>query len=399
MRVRFVSTFEPATSFYRDLLPSLVAAGHDVELVVSGAEYREGRDSLGALRADGVVVTRVPSPVASPRGAVQKLAVMVAFVTGTMARTGVGRSADLNVFFSTPPFFAAWGMVLRLVRRQPYVCVVQDVYPDVLILDEKLRAGGAPGRALHRLSRLTWRRAAGVVVIGRCMAELVAAGGVPPERIHLIRNWGHSAVGRGVAPRDSELRHELKAGDKFVVLYSGNLGLSHSFDEILEAARRLRRSHPEVLFVFIGAGRRRREVEDAKQRDGLDNIVLLPFQPADRLAQTLSAGDVHFISLRTGFEGVVVPSKAYSALAAGRPLVYLGRVTGEIARTIDEHAVGTVVAPGDVDGLVGAIVGYAGDPSRTSAASDRAAELVRGELSAERSLAAWDTLLRSLCVR
>lgn len=394
IRLRFLSTFEPATSFYRDLLPFLAAAGAQVEVVLSSAEYRGGRPPLAeALQGTGVRVTTVPAGLSDPVSPTDKLRVMVSYLMGTVARTLVGRGADVNVFFSTPPLFAIWGITLRAIRRQRYVCIVQDVYPDVLVQDGALAEHSLIARAMRWLSRLIWRRADAVVVIGRCMRDLVAEGGVAIRSVVQINNWGHDAIGEPVALADNELRAELGLGDHFVVLYSGNLGVSHSFDEIVEVIRRFEREDPKVRFVFIGTGSRHAEIAQARKRHGLRNIVLLPFQPAERLAHSLSLGDIHFISLRPGFEGVVVPSKAYGAMAAGRPIVYLGSPEGEIARSIAEHDIGIVVAPGDVDGLEKAIRSYRDDPDLVQRQGHRAAVVSRDELGAARAMRAWSDLL------
>jgi colanic acid biosynthesis glycosyl transferase WcaI len=396
MKVRFFSTFEPATSFYRDLLPSLAAAGDDVEVVMSRAEYRGGRPLLAtALAGTGVRVHRVRSGVAQPASSRQKVQAMITYLVGAVTRSAFGARADVNVFFSTPPFFAGWGFVLRALRGQPYLCIIQDVWPDVLIADGRLPAGGRAARTLTWLSRLIWRRADAVVVIGRCMAELVTAGGVDPARVHMIPNWAHSSVTDAVAVADNEIRRELGIEDRFVVLYSGNLGVSHSFDEILAVAAQFHETHPDVVFLFIGGGSRRGQVAGEKE-GGLDNVRLLPFQPAERLGQTLSAGDVQFISLRAGFEGIVVPSKAYGAMAAGRPLLYLGHASGEIAREIAEGDLGTVVAPGDVAGLTAALERYLAEPDLVARQGANARRASEGLLGADNALTAWRKVLRAL---
>jgi colanic acid biosynthesis glycosyl transferase WcaI len=140
-----------------------------------------------------------------------------------------------------------------------------------------------------------------------------------------------------------------------VVQYSGNQGVSHTFEEIIEVALRLR-DVPGLRFVFVGDGSRHHELEEAKARLSLQNVLLVPFQPVSLLAQSLSLGDIHFVSLRPGFEGLVVPSKAYGVLAAGRPMIYLGRSQGEIARMVSETGMGQVISPGDVDGLERAVL-------------------------------------------
>ena len=133
---------------------------------------------------------------------------------------------------------------------------------------------------------------------------------------------------------------------KFVVEYSGNLGVSHSFEDLLAVAEELA-DRDDIRFLFIGGGVRFREVEKEVLRRGLRNVLMRPYQDSSDLAQSLSVGDLHYVSLRNGFEGLVVPSKAYGIMAAGRPMVYQGNRHGEIARMIVREEIGMVVGEGD----------------------------------------------------
>ena len=129
------------------------------------------------------------------------------------------------------------------------------------------------------------------------------------------------------------LREALGLADTFVAMYSGNLGLAHSFDEFLEAARRLR-DRPDIVFLFVGDGPRLAEVGAAKQAEGLDNIRLLDYFPREQLHASLSVADVHLISMRPEMTGIVVPGKLYGAMASGRPALFVGPEHCESADTI-----------------------------------------------------------------
>jgi glycosyltransferase involved in cell wall biosynthesis len=168
-------------------------------------------------------------------------------------------------------------------------------------------------------------------------------------------------------------------------MYSGNMGVAHHFDDILEVARR-RRDDPRLVFAFIGDGMRRTEVEAFRERHRLENICLLPYQSADRLALSLGAGDVHFVSLREGFEGLVVPSKSYGIMAAARPILYQGGRSGEIAKMILEHGIGEVVAEGDADALERVIATLSDDPIRTARLGCRAREVLQRHYSRDAAL-------------
>ena len=384
MRLRFFNTYEPVVPLYKDLFPRLVAAGHEVEAVVASARYRNTEERVVS---DGVRFRQVPT--FGGKGATK-----LTYSTATALLTAVGGGADLNVFLTQPPLFQAWGRLLKRLRGQRYALIVMDLYPWVAIEAGWLRAEAMATRAMSRSATATLRGAHAVIVIGRCMAERVQALGVDPARIHFVPNWANTDVVRPVCASDNALRAEHGLADQRVVMYSGNLGVSHWFDDYLEAASRLA-DRADVTFLFVGDGARLPEVRQQVEQAGLQAVRFLPYQDYARLAESLSMGDVHFISLREGFEGLVVPSKTYGVLAAGRPIVYQGRRTAEIARLVEEHDVGTVVDQGDADGLEQALRRAVDDAPWREAAGGRARELVAGPAGMEAALSAYVEVLTS----
>jgi glycosyltransferase involved in cell wall biosynthesis len=144
-------------------------------------------------------------------------------------------------------------------------------------------------------------------------------------------------------------------------MYSGNMGRAHDVETPLEAARRLRH-RPDLRFVFVGDGVKRPLVEAAARQ--LPNVALAPYQPREKLSQSLSAADVHLVTLSAGLAGLSEPSKLYGIMAAGRPAVFVGPAESEAARTLRREGAGLVVSPGDADGLVHALLELADDPER-----------------------------------
>ena len=380
-RIRFLCAVEPPTPILRDLLPHLTDSGVEVELLITRREYRGGLEPLGDLlgRA-GVAVRSIWVPGGRKAAGPREANVSLAFGFGAMLRSLFGRRTDLNVFLTQPPLFYLLGYLLKLLRGHKYAVVVMDLYPDVAIRFGILRQG-LLARLLVRVSRIGLRRADHVIVIGRCMRDLLEAEGVSAEALQGIPNWADERTVFPVPPAENSLRRELGIADHdFVVAYSGNMGRLHDFDDILEAARRLR-DRRGIRFVFIGDGARRRGVEAFRERHGLlESITLLPFQPTSRMSESLSLGDVHFVSLRDGFEGLVVPSKTYGALAAGRPVIYQGDWRGEVARLLVESGAGIVTPTGDAEALERAILQFHEHPDDAQRAGDAALRLTRGPL-------------------
>ncbi len=394
MRIRFLNTFEPVTSLYRDLLPALVQAGHTVEVYLSRCEYRQGRTPLAdALPRHGVRIVRLPALGRYATSRWRKLAAAGLFGLLAAVRTLFGRRADLNIFLTQPPLFASFGLVLKALRGQPYECLLMDIYPDVVVESGLLSAGAPVTRALRWLARLTWRNAAGVIVIGRCMRDLVIAAGVDPARVHVVTNWSNETAIVPVPHAENPLRDQLGIDlDDLVVVYSGNMGVAHNFDAILHAAQALL-DLAELKFVFLGGGARRAEIEQAVAAAGLTNVRLLPSQPEDSLRYSQSLGDVHFISLRAAFTGLMVPSKAYGALAAGRAILYQGRADGEIARLIVERDIGRVVAEHDAEGLTLALRRYCEDRALVRAQGERARQVAQTQASVRHAIQGYLAVL------
>jgi colanic acid biosynthesis glycosyl transferase WcaI len=276
---------------------------------------------------------------------------------------------DVLVAETDPPLIGALGAVLRRRWNCRFVYNVRDLYPDIAIAN-----GGVKNRFLLGLldhaNRLAYARADRIAVLGEDMRERVIAKGVAPERIAVTSDWVDCEQIRPLAI--NPFRSEF--GDKFVVMYSGNLGLSQQLDTVLLAAERLH-DDPRILFVFIGEGARKKWLMDFAERLKLRNIVFMPYRPKEKLAESLGAADLHLIPLAPGTAGCVVPSKVYGILGAGRPFVAIMEDSAEVARIAREHKVGFVTPQGDDALLAGKVLDAANAPSELKEMGQRARRL------------------------
>lgn len=393
MQIRFFNTVEPVSPLYRDLLPELGNRGVEVEVVLSRGDYRPVRKPLEeVLTHPRIRIKRVGIACSEKRGKGSRLLGMLSYAVGAILLSLKGHRADLNVFLTQPPLFSIWGYALRLLRKEPYLCVMMDVYPDVAIRVGILAEKSWLAKLLKTISIAVLRNSSAVVVIGRCMHENLVAKGVPAEKIHFIPNWVNERDIYPIPHEKNRLRKELNLGNALVVLYSGNLGISHHFESLLEIIRRMR-DVPGLRFIIVGGGAQWKKIENVKREERLENLLLLPFQPMDLLAESLSMGDVHLASLRDGFEGLEVPSKAYGALAVGRPLIYLGNPSGEIARMVEEAEIGFVVPDSDVSRLEAVILRYLADRTLVAQQGERALCLGRSIYSSSNGVQRYISLL------
>ncbi len=388
--LRIFNMVEPVTSMYPDLIPYWQSLGWQVEVVLSRAQYRTNRPEYWINNCSRVHWT--PGFGHQHGRPLGRLLIMLAYIIYATLLSLFGPKVDHNLFLTQPPLFFAWGAMLQRLRHQPYTIVLMDLYPDVTIQAGFLAKGGLIAALLLRLSGYGLRRADRVIAIGRCMQERLVALGIEASRIAVIPNWADEKVIVPLLHTDNSFRKQMGWQEKFVVMYSGNIGVSHYFADILQVARRLR-NRSELVFAFVGDGRRRPEIERFMAKHQLSNIKLLPFQPQSQLAQSLGAGDLHFICLRPGFTGLVVPSKTYGVLAAGRPVLFQGEKDGEIARLIDEEDIGHVVTPGDETGLEKAILTYLNDPSLTRRQGENGRRLAIGRYNKQVAQFAYTALL------
>ena len=275
---------------------------------------------------------------------------------------------DFIVTMTDPPMLAVIGPVLAFFKKNKIVHWAQDIYPEVAEELEVLPSGGVLARVLRAVSSFALQRYDAVVSIGRCMTQRLIGRGILPARIRLIPNWAPPIV-----PRDkfnNPFRRQQGLEGDFVVAYSGNMGLAHDFDAILTAAESLRGRH--IVFLMIGEGPRRAEIQSAAISRGLDNMRFLPSQAPNKLSESLSAADAHLVTMRPPLCGLVVPSKFYGVLAAGRPCLFVGPKESEVAISLGEQDAGMVIDPKNPSALAAAILDWAMDPVDHAAACRRA---------------------------
>jgi glycosyltransferase involved in cell wall biosynthesis len=260
------------------------------------------------------------------------------------------------------------------------------LYPDVAEHLGVVKRGGAVARVLRAVALRALRQQDEVVAVGRCMREQLIARGVDARALEVIPNWSPVEP----APDDAvaRMRRDLGWGDELVAMYSGNFGLAHDFTTLVEAAARL----PErgVRMVFAGEG-----AQGFKLRTVLADAPHVSFATPRRreeLAAFLGAADVHFVTMRAELAGLVVPSKFYGIIGAGRPAVYVGPGGTEVAREIEESGSGMVFRNRDAGGLADALAGMASGRGRVAEMAARAREAAP-RYSFARALAKWREIL------
>ena len=400
-RIVFVNRFfypdESATAqILTDLATHLAASGWDVTVVSSRPRRGQSEPPRLSVLAQ-VEVKPVLSTHLGGRSHVGKLLDYASFYAGALIvlwRTV--RAGDLVVAKTDPPLISVAAMLVSARKRATQVNWLQDLYPEVAQQLGAPLVSGVPGRMLTALRNRSLRGAACNVVIGKLMGERLEAHCVPPQQIACIANWADEQAIRPHATSGASFRQRLGYSDsEFVVGYSGNLGRAHEAETLLGAAKLLQ-DHPAVRFLMIGGGAQNALLRRRAGDLGLSNIRFVDHQPRDALAETLGAADVHWISLRPELEGLIVPSKFYGILAAGRPVIAVACTDGEVAREIDSIDCGLSVEPGDASGFAAAILQLVKNPALGAEMGGRARAASEERLSKRRALQQWEKLLDRL---
>lgn len=396
MKVVFVNRyFDPDTSatsqLLSDLAYRLAGRGVAIRILTSRQLYEDpraqlaARESVGGLEVQRLWTTRFGRSQLLGR-AVDYATFYLAVAWALALRT---RRGDIIVAMTDPPLLSIVAAGVAWLRGATLINWLQDLYPEVAT---ELGANVLPralDRRLRRLRDASMRAARANVVLGAHMRERLIGCGVPERQVHIIENWADERLIQPTAPEQSPLRRKLVGADEtFVVGYSGNLGRSHEFETLLGAAQKL--AHEAGwLFLIVGSGAKLASLRGAVDRLGLRNFHFLPPQPREQLAQTLAAADVHLACLLPNLEGLVVPSKVYGILAAGRPLVFIGAVDGEVAHLVRSIRCGEVVATGDAQGLADNLRALRAHPELRADMAQRARTAFMDRYTAESACQKW----------
>jgi glycosyltransferase involved in cell wall biosynthesis len=347
-----------AAQLMADLAEDLVATGVDVT-VLAGRHTSTGGGALAPREEwNGVQIRRLPTPALGRERLWRRAVDHAAFLAGASARLLAEREIDVVVTASTPPFLPVAGALRRRMRGTRFVQWALDLYPDVAIELGLLGRESWRSHQLERISRRSFADADVIIAIGDCMAERIAAKGISPDRIRVIHNWADGDEIVPVAHQDNWFRRAHDLVDRFVVLYSGNMGRGHTFDALVAAARQLA-GRSDIVFLFVGGGPQRREVE--RDTAGLRGVRFLPQQPREHLAFSLGAADLAVVTLRDESLGVMVPSKLYGHLASARPILFIGPDRSTTARVVQSAGCGQVFGTRDSAGVANFIAALAAD--------------------------------------
>ena len=378
-----------------DLTIHMARAGYEVEVICGSDQYAPIEGELPPDPSlQGIRIRRIPALVPGNvhRG---KLLRQLWFYSALLPLLLLRRPADVFVTQTNPPAAVILVAAAARIWARPMVIIAMDIYPEILIAHGAMRSNSAMGATLARAFRWAYRSARRVVALGPVMSERLQIKGVHADRIVEIPNWATGKPG-SISGTANRLRRDWQLEDKFVVLYSGNLGLAHEFDTLLRGVEQVHRALPSLRIVFIGRGNRLAEVRRRVRELGIEPIVRFSnLLPPERVPESIGMADVAVVTLRPAFEGLVVPSKLQGYMARGIPVLYIGP-DSDVGRFIERSSGGISVPCGDVERVAATLAELAANHGRRAMLGRSGREYYEAEFAKVHGLAKYESTIRSV---
>jgi putative colanic acid biosynthesis glycosyltransferase WcaI len=277
---------------------------------------------------------------------------------------------DVILAMTDPPFEGIVGAFVALLKRKPYVYNIRDLYPDMAVGGSIVQPG-LLARVWEKLHRWALRRATSVVVLGEDMRRRILAKGIDPTKVVVVRD-GAEIVPPGTPSHDldPDVIRAIRGNFRFVLLHAGNLGFYGAWDTLLTGAASF--AADGIGLVFVGDGAQRARLEAAAA--DIPNVRYLPFFPANKISSVLAAADAHLITVKRGLEGVVVPSKMYGILAAGKPILAVAPRECDVVSLGEAKGFSLSSDPDDTAGFAQLVRDLSQNPAKLEAMAKSALE-------------------------
>ena len=346
--------------YMADAAEELAHRGARVRVLTSRRGYDDPSKKYPAREdLNGVEVVRLPLSSLGKATLVHRVAGQLCFLVQAIVYGLFTPGLKGMLVTTSPPMAAIAAIIIRFFRRAPITYWVMDLNPDQVLATGVMKSTSPLVRALDWLNRRILNAATKVVPLDRFMADRLRAKlkhkpqqlKALEEKIETMPPWPMLAVSEEVERPTNPFRGKHGFGDKRVIMYSGNHGLTTPVDTLVEAALRLQ-NDDRLIFVFIGAGAGKEVVDRAISEHSPANLISLPYQPLDQIKYSLSAADVHVVLMNEELVGIVHPCKVYGAMSVARPLLYFGPQESHITELMQADEIGWVGSYGDVDGAV-----------------------------------------------
>jgi glycosyltransferase involved in cell wall biosynthesis len=405
MRITIINQFyapdiSPTAHLAASLAEGLAADGHEVTIIASRGGYVEA-SQLEQSAGENPRIYRLWTPRLGKKTIIKRCIDYSSFYLGAAHRMMKLPAQDVIISLTTPPYIA-WTSVLHraLHPRTKLVLWNMDCYPDAVERAGIMKKGGAMSRTMRMLNRALFRRLDRLICLDHAMANLLLGDYASPNRpipTSVIPNWEKAeffSPSSTALPAWEDTQKPPLAG-KFIILYLGNAGFGHRFDTIIEAARRLRGR--DVVFLFVGGGKAWNDLQEIKNREGLDNLILHGYvQQKQDTIRIMAAASCALITLRQDMAGVMSPSKLHANLAMGLPILYVGPTGSNVDEAIARFDCGLSVREGDEDSVVRFIESALTDPAAFKTMKSAARQAFESAYCDQQTLPQFERMITGL---
>ena len=379
-----------------DLARHMQRKGHTVTAVASRSAYGErGNSFVKSEKVDDVLIERIGTNWFGKAGLLGRAVDFAAFHLLATWRAVRLPKQDVVICLTTPPFVVLVGLLLKAIRGSKVIYWVMDLYPDIAVQFGALDHRSPVARVLDYLHRWALKRCDGIVVLGRCMRDRILAKGVSSTVLEVINTWSNPDEVAFPDGKANEFRTRWAPSGEVLLMYSGNFGLGHDFETLVDALASLP-PLPSWRLALVGGGKRKLEFIEMLRSQTSCKFAEAPHQPRERLGELLCAADIHLVTLKNGFEGLMVPSKFYGAMSAGKPVLFVGPRTSEVALAIQDSCAGIVVEPGDAHSLKRALADVVSNGNLRADMAARALQFAKTKWSPEIALERWSVLIERI---
>lgn len=387
-----------------ELAEGLVKRGHQVRVVTGMPNYPERRvydEYQGKFylteERNGVTIQRSYVRINNPKpGLIDRLILDGSFITTSFFQALKGWQPDV-IFATVPPLPISLPVGLYgMTARSPIVLNVQDIVSEAAVRVKLIKQDGWVIKAARSLENLAYKTAAKVSVISDRFVDKLLEQGVPKSKIVCIPNWVDVNF---IKPLDKQnaFRQAHQLQDKFVVLYSGNIALTQGLETVIQAAANLKEIS-EIAFVIIGEKSALGNLQKFCEKFEASNVLLLPFQPREKLPETLAAADVGLVVQKKRVTAFNMPSKIPVLLACGRAIVASVPETGTAMKAVEKSGGGVVVPPEDADALSATIMELYQNPEKVEALGRQGRKYAEENYAFEAALDRYEALFAEIAV-
>jgi glycosyltransferase involved in cell wall biosynthesis len=380
---------------FTDLAEELADRGWKVKVLTSNRYCRYPKDKIPGKREQwrNIEVVRAYRPAWNQAKPLSRLANAAWLFVAWLLVISRERKTSLYLVGSDPQFSQVLFPFLKMVtrgRKIAYWCF--DMYPEAIIADTDSSLMKALAKAVKPIMRACYRFTDLIVDLGPCMKKNLNAYSHNAQSATLTP-WALKEPNSPVQ-KDASVREELfGTGVRLGLLYSGNLGKAHDYALFLNLARKLKHRDPGIRFTFAGRGNRFGALQSELGPEDT-NIRIAGFASEEELERRLAAADIHLMSLRANWDGIVVPSKFFGSLAVGRPVLYAGSPESDIGQWVAQYECGLVLREEDIDSVADQLVQLAAEPETLRSWQENAFSAYQNEFSKKSVMDGWDRVLQ-----